>query len=411
MPKKITLKFGKQENTFEFPENADSLSIREPEFSIDIDQFESEFSHNLPAAIGPDSRICIVVADKTRLCGYETYLPVLVNSLQFKGVEKDKINFFIAYGTHAPQEEKESFAAYGDLYKTHNFIHHDCNEQNLFAELGTTTRGTTIRVRKEIIDADLVITFGALSHHYFAGYGGGRKLLFPGLACKQDIYKNHSLFLNKKAKQLSTGCQPGNLENNPLAEDLKEIDSFITSPRISIHGILNSKGKVCELIIGKNYNDFLKACTRLDSFYKAQTSKQYQLVIASCGGFPKDINIIQAHKAINNAAMFVKDGGTLVVLAQCIDGLGSKTFLPYFEHKGFESAFDTLEKDYQGNGGTALSMMTKTRRIKIFLKTDLDDNICSTIGVTRLDDDKIKALINKHQDDMTCVENASLVIK
>ena len=411
MRKKTEFKYGKAFCDIELPDKTDSLSIREPVSFIDRKKFVADFSKALPEELPNCPAISIVVADKTRLCGYKTYLPWVLEILHLKGIENRQITFFIAYGTHARQSDEECLNTYGNIYQTHRFIHHDCNDKALFTGLGNTRKGTKVHIRKDLLKSNLIITFGALSHHYFAGYGGGRKLLFPGLGYKPNIYQNHGLFLDQNLKKLSPGCQPGNLENNPLARDLKEIDDFIEPQRVSIHGILDSKAKVCQLIIGKTYNDFLTACKTLDSFYKTMTDKQYELIIASCGGFPKDINFIQAHKAINNAAMFVKDKGSLVVLAECIDGIGSDTFIKYFNYGTFSQAFNILEKDYKGNGGTALSMMTKTSRINIFLKTDLNDKICKTIGVKKIKVSMIQTLIKEFQHDMACIENASLLIR
>jgi len=411
MLKNIEFKYGKGFNTIEVPENADILSIREPEFHISLEKFADDFSLHLPKNVSTCKVVSIVVADKTRLCDYKTYLPWVLDILHQKGIENQQIQFFIAYGTHAGQSDKECLTAYGDIYKKYRFIHHDCNDKSLFTYLGKTERGTKVHVRKDILESDLIITFGALSHHYFAGYGGGRKLLFPGLGYKPDIYQNHALFLDKDLKKLSSGCRPGNLENNPLAEDLKQIDDMIETQRVSIHGILDSKGRVCQLIVGNTYNDFLRACKCLDPFYKASTEKQYELVIASCGGFPKDINFIQAHKAINNAAMFVKDKGSLIVLSECMDGIGSDTFMEYFDNQDFARAFDILKTDYKGNGGTALSMMAKTGRINIFLKTTLDGKSCHKIGVVKIKINIIQPLVKVFKKDMACIENASLLIR
>ncbi len=411
MLKNIEFKYGKGFNTIEVPENADILSIREPEFSITLGKFADDFSLHLPKNVSSCKVVSIVVADKTRLCDYKTYLPWVLDILHQKGIESQQIQFFIAYGTHAGQSDKECLNSYGNIYKKYRFIHHDCNDKSLFTYLGKTHRRTKVHVRKDILESDLIITFGALSHHYFAGYGGGRKLLFPGLGYKPDIYQNHALFLDKDLKKLSSGCRPGNLENNPLAEDLKQIDDMIETQRVSIHGILDSKGLVCQLIVGNTYDDFLSACKCLDPFYKASTEKKYELVIASCGGFPKDINFIQAHKAINNAAMFVKDKGSLIVLSECIDGIGSDAFMEYFDNQDFDKAFDILKTDYKGNGGTALSMMAKTDRINIFLKTALDRKSCHTIGVIKININIIQPLVKAFKKDMACIENASLLVR
>ena len=411
MLKNIEFKYGKTVYPVKVPEKTDSLTIREPVFHIAREKFEADFSSALPKNLPHCPAIAIVVADKTRLCGYKIYLPWVLEVLGQKGIENNRITFFIAYGTHARQSDEDCLAAYGDIYLKYRFVHHDCHDKSLFTYLGNTGNGTRVHIRKDILEQDLVITFGALSHHYFAGYGGGRKLLFPGLGYQPGIYQNHGLFLDKNLKRLSPGCQPGNFEGNPLADDLKQVDEFLKVQRISIHGILDSKGKVCQLIVGKTYTDFCSACKTLDSFYKAGSQNQYQLIIASCGGFPKDINFIQAHKAIHNAARFVKDNGSLIVLAECIDGIGSDVFMEYFNFPDFNRAFNALERDYKGNGGTALSMMSKTGRINIFLKTCLDDKTCKTIGVKKAGNTLIETRIKMFHPDMAYIENASLLIR
>jgi nickel-dependent lactate racemase len=413
MNKTYKLKYGKACFNVALPGKAEILTIKEPEFCLTKEQFIKDFFLSMPDTLSnchaASFAVSIVVADKTRLCDYKNYLPWVVDILQKKNIQKYQIKFFIAYGNHARQSDAECLAAYGDIYKNFEFIHHDSSDKNLFTYLGRTDRGTKIHVRKDILETDLIITFGALSHHYFAGYGGGRKLLFPGLGYKPDIYRNHGLFLDKKLKKLSFGCRPGNFENNPLADDLKQIDDAVKTQRISIHGILDSKAQVCQLVVGKSYNDFLNVCNTLDSYYKVRDKGQYNLVIASCGGFPKDINFIQAHKAINNAAMFVKDKGSLVMTAQCSDGIGSDTFLEYFDFKNFGAAFDHLAGNYKGNGGTALSMMDKTSRINIFIKTDLDDKVCRKIGMRKIETAMIDTMV-KDLHDMAVIDNAGLLI-
>jgi len=411
MLQKIELKYGKKLCPVELPQSADILSIKEPVFNISKDKFKEDLLNELPANESELDSVSIVLADKTRLCSYKKYLPWLLDILHERGIEKQAITFFIAYGTHVEQSDEECLAAYGDIYGQYGFVHHDSGNKELFVLTGKTAKGTKIHIRKDILESDLIITFGALSHHYFAGYGGGRKLLFPGLGYKPDIYQNHRLFLDTDQKRLHPGCGPGQLANNPLAEDLKQIDAAQTPGKIAIHGILDSKGKVSQLIVGRSYHDFVCACKILDSFYKTSAERQYELVLASCGGFPKDINFIQAHKAINNAAMFVKDNGYLVVFAECMDGVGSDTFMEYFNHHGFIPAFKALEKNYKGNGGTALSMMAKTKRINIFLKTRLGDKLCSQMGMKKIETKRIPLLIKEFQNDMACIANASLLIR
>lgn len=406
----LNLKYGRQQLNIEFPDRTVTPHFTEPAFDISKEQFESDMNQVLPDSADKYTNIAIVVSDKTRLCGYWEYLPWLVDILLNKGTQKDNITFYIAYGTHARQTEEESLAGYGDIYRNFRFIHHNCTDTSVFADCGVTRRGTPVSIRKDILDSSLIITFGSISHHYFAGYGGGRKLLFPGLASKLAIYHNHGLFLDIPNRRLHPKCQPGNLEGNPIAEDLSEIETYMP-PRIAIHGILNSSGKVCRLLTGTSYNDFLTACKVHDSYFRYQGNEQFDLVVASAGGYPKDINFIQAHKSVHHAAAFVRDGGKLIMLLECIDKIGSDYFMKYVEAGSFDAAFSMLEKNYEGNGGTALSMMQKAKRIKIFMLTTLDERVCNTLGVTKVTTDDIIRIIKDEEGDISAIANASMLVR
>jgi len=396
--------------TLDFPDWSVWIGNREPVFDISKADFCNRLASLLPDDKEKYSNVGIIVSDKTRLCGYPLYLPWVAETLIKKGARKNAITFYIAYGTHPKQSEEESLQSYGGTYKEFRFVHHDCYDDAAMINLGRTTRGTDALIRGDVLQSSLLLTFGAISHHYFAGYGGGRKLLFPGLAARKSIYQNHSLFLDRKGRCLEKYCQPGQLENNPLAEDLLEIDK-LTPPKISIHGILNSKGEVCKLLTGIDYNDFLTACREHDSYYRSGNDQKFDLVIASGGGYPKDINFIQAHKAVHHAAAFVKDGGRLIMLSECIDGIASNYFLKFLEAGGFENAYAMLEENYEGNGGTALSMMTKTQRINIFMLTSLDENLCKLLGVVKINESEMQQLVLNEKGSMAVIRNASMVIR
>jgi nickel-dependent lactate racemase len=406
----IKLKYGKEQISFTLPSSAIIPEFREPEYQITKEAFIKDLLKFLPKEKERYGNVAIVVSDKTRLCGYPEYLPWLSDILMQQGATKESICFYIAYGTHPRQTEEESFRTYGAIYKEYRFVHHDCKDDAIYINRGTTQRGTPVTIRKDILNSTLLITFGAISHHYFAAYGGGRKLLFPGLAARKAVYHNHGLFLDREIRSLATGCQPGNLEGNPLAEDLKEIDVYMP-PKISIHGIMNASGKVCKLIVGNSYKDFVAACRVHDSYYRYNKPEQFNLVVASSGGYPKDINFIQAHKSVHHAAAFVKDNGTLIMLSECIDKIGSDYFMKYLETGNFDVAFAMLAKNYEGNGGTALSMMLKTKRIRICMFTSLDDATCKTLGITKVTDEKIQRIINIEKGSMALIGNASILVK
>ncbi len=404
----IVLRYGHGGLEFMVPGHAEILETSEPVRSVSSEAFQAGLNQLLPPVL-PQGPIAIVVADKTRLCGYPTGLPWLIAALLARGAVRHQITFYIAYGTHAPQNMAESLATYGPIFADYPFVHHLSIEPVRFVELGRTSRGTPVRIREELLDARLLITVGAISHHYFAGFGGGRKLLFPGLGERSAIYHNHRLFLDGEQRILAPGCRPGQLHGNPIAEDLAEINSMLPA-YLSIHGLLDSRGEVAAFRFGTTYDDFLNVCREHDTLYRSTTGKQYDMVLASAGGYPKDINIIQVHKAIDNAAAFVRDGGSLILLAECADGIGSATFLPYFAMDNREAAFDHLVAHYSGNGGTALAMMAKTERIRIFLVTDLDEDLCRRIDVTPISGkEAARRAINAGE--LAVITNASMLIR
>lgn len=406
----LKLKYGRELVSVEMPDKAVVITHREPEKCIDKQEFLKQMTDLLPSDNNHYNNIAIVVSDKTRLCAYPLFLPWLTEILEKKGAGPANITFYIAYGTHARQTDDECRNAYGPVYNSYRFIHHDCGDDSLFEESGSTSRGTPVTIRKDIIASSLVITFGAISHHYFAGFGGGRKMLFPGLAARKAIYHNHGLFLDRTKCGLAEGCQPGKLTGNPVADDLFEIEDKMPE-RISIHAILNSSGEVCRLITGSSREDFLKACEVHDSCFCHAGEEQFDLVIASSGGYPKDINFIQAHKSVHNASAFVKDGGRLIIMSECADGIGSDYFLKYFNYGSFEEAFSVLEEKYEGNGGTALSMMLKTKRIGIIMLTSLSEELCSLLGVKKSGPEEIAEIIKHETGSIAAILNASMTVR
>ncbi len=403
--------FGSERLSLQLPRQTVTLDVRDVRQEITPAIFTerlNDFLKNNPLDL---ARPVLVVADKTRLCGYPEYLPLLIDTLQMYGMDTAKLKIVIAYGTHPRQSDTECARAYGEVYGRYAFTHHDCREYNAFVEMGTTRRNTPIRFRRDLVEASAIVTMGAITHHYFAGYGGGRKLVFPGCGETNAIYANHSLFLDPRVGALSPGCRPGVFEGNPLAEDLFEIEDRLPA-NLAIHGILDQQGQLCDLLLGQGRDFFLHACAIHGRTCEIE-SLLFPMVIASAGGFPKDINFIQSHKAVHNAAMFVEDGGLLLIYCECRDGVGSTTFLPWFDKGSFAAAFAELAGCYEGNGGTALAMMAKLRRIRIGLITGLPAETGRIIGVESWTHNQVQHHLDGLPDDapIAFIGNASLVVK
>jgi lactate racemase len=407
MPFALDLAYGQETLPFGFSQQPKLLQVNDPGLAIDAPQFRQRLLRFIDEAHLDVSRPAIVVADKTRLCGYAHFLPVLLDALTSRGAPQEGLAIYIAYGSHSRQTDAECRQAYGAAYDHFRWVHHSCDAAG-FVELGRTRQGTPVRLLSDLLAASCVITFGAISHHYFAGFGGGRKLIFPGLGERAAIYANHGLFLDRVGRCLAEGCRAGRLKGNPLAEDLAEVETYRPAD-MAVHAILDSHGRVCDLMVGRGQAHFLAACRRHGDHCEVGGGP-HERVLAACGGAPKDINFIQSHKAIHNAAAFVADGGRLIVLARCPEGIGSATFLPWFALGGWPAAFDRLAQGYVGNGGTALAMMAKTRRIRIGLVTDLDDATVAAIGCEKISVDRARREVETPGGPWAVIPNASVLV-
>ncbi len=404
----VEVPYGTENKTIVLQPGTLVLKAEEPEVQTSAERFRIDFESSALRSNLDLSQPVLVVTDKTRWCDYPEYLPIVTEIInRFRGKDSP-FQIIIAYGTHPRQSDKESLEIYGSLYQRWPFSHHDCSDIALFSEVAVTSSGTPVRLRKDLLEASCIITMGPTCHHYFAGYGGGRKLIFPGCGERQAIFHNHGLFLDRSTGTLSPLCQPGNLTGNPLAEDLFEIESCL-SAHLAIHGIPDSTGKICNFLIGSGRTIYLEACAQHGANFEISLAP-VDTVVASCGGFPKDINFVQAHKAIHNSAGFVRDGGRLIVFAQCPDNIGSQTFLPWYTADGFNGAFQKLSTLYVGNGGTALAMMSKTRRINIALITDLDQEICAKLDVAKWSPEKTESVLHKSTGRTAWIRNAGLLI-
>jgi nickel-dependent lactate racemase len=404
------MKYGSREVTLKLERETTRLVHREPSVNASPDKFRKLLATHLPFSGRRVSNVGIVVADKTRLCQYSTYLPVLTGYLQESGIPPSGITFYIAYGTHAPQSEQECIESYGETYKQFRFVHHNSRDTGAFQALGTTSRGTSVKLASEVLQHDMLITFGAILHHYFAGYGGGRKLLFPGMGAYESILQNHRLFLDYKTRSPAAGCLSGQLDHNPLALDLEEISGLLP-PHLEIYTILDSQKQVCEISAGTSYEEFRKVCQRYDLFFKSTEMQQFDLVVASAGGYPKDINFIQSHKSIQNAASFVKNGGKLIIFAECRDGIGNPGLMGLFRLGGKDNIFRELEVEYKNNAGTAISMLEKAERMEIRMVTTLSEEDCRFMGATRCLPEDVQHMIDSEKGSVAVLENAGMLYR
>jgi len=238
-----------------------------------------------------------------------------------------------------------------------------------------------------------VIIIGGVSFHYFAGFTGGRKLICPGLASARTISATHKLAFDCRTKSRRDGVDTGLLDGNAVNEAFMEIVAKI-DPAFAITTVVNEAGEAVDLFCGDWRTSHRSACDAYAAEHSIRIAEKRELVIVSCGGYPHDINMIQAHKSLEAASHVCREGGTIILLAECSDGLGRDDFLKWFDAKNSDALAEMLCEKYQVNGQTAWSLMKKADRFDIRVVTDLTKLDLETMRLSKLEATSIPDMIN-----------------
>ena len=321
--------------------------------------------------LSPGDSVLIVVSDATRETASAQILNLLVRRLIQIGVSPANLAIIFATGIHRPvtlDEKLEILTPFiAQRIKT---IDHSAYDASQMISLGMTERGTPVEVNRALKDFSQVIITGAIGFHYFAGFTGGRKSICPGLASGRTIEATHLLALDFETGGRRAGVGTGLLEGNAVHQECERVAALI-DPRLSINSVVDERGRAVRIYAGEWRAAHYAGCSDYLSSHSVGIDRKREVVIVSCGGSPYDINLIQAHKALDMAAHACADGGTIVLLAECRDGLGHPTFLKWFEEQNSRAVEDRLRDAYEVNGQTAWSLLTKAERYRVILVSEL----------------------------------------
>jgi Uncharacterized conserved protein len=292
---------------------------------------ESIASKPLGELIEKNDKVTIVVSDITRfwmrqdrVCAQ--LVPYLHEAL---GVDYENIVILVALGTHRMQSEEElKMLVSEEIYDKVRVINHDCMAQDL-AYLGTTSRGTPVYVNPLAVGRK-VIPIGGTLHHLMSGYSGGRKSILPGISGKVTINSNHIHSLSPNLPMSNPLIGMGMLEHNPVNEDMNEAAEMV-APVFGINVVMDTESGNCRLICGDFVKAWEESCRMVQKMMGVPIGKKADIVVVSCGGYPKDINLYQAVKSLINAAEAVKEGGKLIFLAECREGGGAPGYFCWIE--------------------------------------------------------------------------------
>ena len=333
------------------------------------------------SGFNPGDKIVIVTSDITRHTGSEIYLPLLLNRLNLQGIPDQDIEILIALGIHRIQTTHEHEKILGALSGRIRVRDHDCDNPAELVSIGRTSNGTDVRINRRAVEADRLILTGVIGFHYFAGFGGGRKSVLPGIASRQACMASHFAVLNPgQGSGKNQQAVTGNLDNNPVHQAMNEACA-LAAPDFILNTVLAPDNRIIAAFAGHWQEAHEAGCRYYREHFSYPVRDKADAVFVSCGGFPKDINLIQAHKSMEYAAQALKDGGVMILLAECRDGFGNATFFNWFRHKRLDLFEAALRERYEINGQTAYSTLQKAQRFRIILVSEFPGQQVEEMGM------------------------------
>jgi len=329
--------------------------------------------------------VVIAVPDATRAARAERVLPRLLRRLEVAGIGVDRVTVLVATGIHRPATAGEQRAILGEETADRcRVVNHCAGDEGEFVTVGHSSAGTPIRINRLFAEAGLKILVGAVGLHYFAGFTGGRKSVLPGLAHRETIFANHLKVLGGGDGLRHTGVGPARLDGNPVHEEMDEA-AALTGVDFIINTILDDHGELAGAFAGHWREAHRAACERVRARQTVPLDGRRPLVLASAGGHPKDINMIQSHKAMEYAVAALDEGGVLLLAAACPEGPGHPDFFPWFAHRhDVQAMAQRLRENYVVYGQTALALTAKARRFRVGLISTMPADTVNAMGLQPL---------------------------
>ncbi len=296
-------------------------------------------TERLSESVGSGDTVAIVIDDYTRPCPTKMLLPPVLEELKNAGVNDLDVLIIVATGTHSPPLPKVIKELVGDkIFRNYMIISNDVvNGQHV--NVGRTKRGNNVEVLKEYLDSDFKILLGDIEYHYFAGYGGTRKSILPGISSKNTIQQNHSLLFEKHS------CM-GVLKDNPIHQEMNDA-MHLAGCDFVLNGVQNSHHRIVGAWAGKPELAMDAGTKLVDTMYKRDIKEEPDIVVTAANGHPHDINLYQAMKSLYTACQVVKPQGPIVLVAECPEGHGSQLYIDWLKkYKTAREIKEALNKNF-----------------------------------------------------------------
>jgi len=309
-------------------------------------------------------KAAIVVDDHTRGLPCAILVNPLLEQLEKAGIRREDVTIIFGTGTHratTPDEQKQLLS--GVSCQLLHTVVHNCDAKDL-VKVGKTSRGTPVAINRAFHDADLYLLTGDVEYHYYAGFGGGRKSILPAVSSHETINKNHAMLTHPKAVT-------GNLEGNPIHLDMMEAARLARVDFI-VNFVRNEKKEVVAAYAGDLEQAWMQGVKLVDKYGRVPIKQRADIVIAGAG-FPKDINLYQAYKATDNALYAVRDGGIVINLLECREGIGDKVFEQWaHEYPSYEQLSHQIETNFVMGGHKIYYLARAAKRVQLSLVSSLD---------------------------------------
>ncbi len=332
--------------------------------------------------VQPGEQVALVVSDMSRFwMRQDLVIPALVEYLHDRcGVADDHLVIIVANGTHDGGDEKELRTLVTDaVYDRIRVVNHDCNAPDL-VYLGTTPHGTPVRINAEAAHADRVICLGASTHHVMAGFGGGRKSILPGISGMDTICHNHAFALDPVCLRSNARIGNGKLNDNPLNDDMCEAAAMVKN-LFMVTLVMNAEMKLAELYAGHYLHSWQAACEAVDRIYRVEIPEKSDVVVASCGGFPKDMSLYQGTKTIDNIEFCLKPGGTLILLIEARDGGGPAEYFDWIKDLQAGTMEKRLREHFTIPGYIFLLNCEQAQRYNIMMLSSVSPETVAPMGL------------------------------
>ena len=264
-------------------------------------------------------KIVVVVNDETRPTPYYAFFPPLVEAFEEAGIRDEQVTFVIATGIHDPHSKELNEKTYGkhmtDRFK---FVSHIAKDDDSLVHMGRFDSGYEFYVNKLAVEADFLITVGVVMPHYFAGFSGGRKSILPGLAGFRTVEQNHALMV-----ELMDNLPP--IRQNPVSLEMIEAARMV-GVNFIINAVTGSNKEVVKIVAGDLVAAWYEAVETSSSMFEIPFEKQVDICVSSACGYPRDVNMYQAQKALDHADRITRDGGTIILVTESPSGYGEDVF-------------------------------------------------------------------------------------